>query len=101
MALFDLRCDQCSDEVERRCSYEATKDLLCEKCSGNGLRGKLHIIMTQVNLSADCTPTRAYGRTKTTPALVKSDGSAVNPGHEEIHSGMLRLNKDQVNRLGL
>jgi putative FmdB family regulatory protein len=95
MPLYDLRCSDCGAETERASSYAEAENVNCV-CGGT-----VKIIITQVNLSSDCMPTRGYGRTSGGPTLLRPDGSQVNPGHEKITSDMLRLNRDQVYRLGL
>lgn len=93
--VYDVRCDSCNKVVERKCAYVDAERGLCD-CGGT-----VKIIITQVNLSVDATPTRGWGRSATSPKIVKPDGSEFNHGHETINASHLRLTNDQVARLDL
>lgn len=95
MAKYDTRCAECSTEKEVSLPYADVEKQVCE-CGG-----AIKIIITQVNLSVDATPTRGWGKFSDAPKLVKNDGKEFNPGHEAPNASHLRLNQDQVTRLGL
>jgi hypothetical protein len=95
MSTYDLRCDSCNTVVERKCDYADAERGYCD-CGGTQ-----KIIITQVNLSPDATPTRGWGKFSDAPKLVKNDGSEINPGHEPPTTADLRLTPDQVSRLNL
>lgn len=94
-SLYDTRCDECSLVKEVRLPYSEVEKQLCE-CGG-----AIKIIITQANIASDAMPTRGWDNHPHAPKLLRPDGGPLNPGHTPPTTDMLRLNKDQVKRLGL
>jgi hypothetical protein len=94
--LYDTRCDSCSAVREVCLPYSEVEKQLCE-CGG-----PLKIIITQVNLTSDCTPTQGWDKKfSNAPKVVRADGSKINPGHSPLTAQDIGLKPDQIKRLDL